>query len=95
MKRAVLLVLVGLYAVPITVPATEADPAGTTILGDQDAAVGLYLTPWKDEEPAELDRAPGLHDEAPAALDAASFARTHTYYSTVRAWRAERLQKNR
>lgn len=68
---------------------------GTTILGDQDAAVGLYLAPWKDEEPAELGRAPGLHDEAAAPVDAARFERAQTYYATGRAWRAERLQKNR
>lgn len=86
----------GLSTLSIGARAQTADAAGTTILGDQDAAVGLYLAPWKDEEPAaDLGRAPGLHDEAPVPLDASAFARTSTYYSTVRAWRAERLQKHR
>lgn len=79
--------------------AAEAGPAaaaaGTTILGEQDAAVGLYLAPWKNEEPAEIGRAPGLHDEAATPLNGQDFERTQSYYATGRAWRTERLQKNR
>lgn len=73
----------------------ESDPAGTTIVGDQDAALGLYLMPWKEERPSDLHRAPGMHDEPMAPVDDAAFARTSRYYAAGRAYRAERLQRNR
>lgn len=74
--------------------ATAAPSFGTTIVGDQDAALGLYLMPWKDERPSRISRAPGLHDEQPALIDSQAYARTSTYYATGRAYRAERLQRN-
>ena len=69
--------------------------AGVTIMGDRDSALGLFLAPWKEEERADLGRPPGLQDPHPAPLDAEGFARTTTYYQTGRAYRAERLQRNR
>lgn len=73
-------------------PAPE---AGVNIMGDRDSALGLVLAPWKEEERADLDRPPGLQDPVAAPLDAAGFARTTTYHQTGRAYRAERLQRNR
>jgi len=73
-------------------PAPE---AGVNIMGDRDSALGLFLAPWKEEERADLARPPGLQDPAPAALDAEGFQRTTTYYQAGRAYRAERLQRNR
>lgn len=75
--------------------AEDPDKAGTTIVGDQDAALGLYLLPWKEERPSDMRRAPGMHDEPMATVDGAGFSRTSTYYATGRAYRAERLQRNR
>lgn len=75
--------------------AASEEGSGTTIVGDQDAAVGLYLAPWKNEEPADIGLVPGLHDEVAAPLNADDFNRTHNSHSTLRAWRIERLQKNR
>lgn len=69
--------------------------SGTTIVGDQDAALGLFLAPWKDESRAELGRAPGLHDRPMTAVDPTDFARVSTYYAAGRAYRAERLQRNK
>lgn len=68
---------------------------GTHILGDQDAAVGLFLAPWKEEMPAaEIQRPPGLHDQSLTIVDPLNFARANTYYTTGRAYRRERLQRN-
>lgn len=68
--------------------------AGVTILGDQDSALGLFLAPWKEESAADLGRPPALQDPQPATVDAAAYARTHRYYQTGRAYRAERLRRN-
>ena len=68
---------------------------GSNIMGDRDAALGLFLAPWKEEERADLGRPPGLQDPRPAPIDAEGFARTTTYYQTGRAYRTERLQRNR
>lgn len=92
MKRGA--VLVALLLATATVGAAE-EGSGTTIVGDQDAAVGLYLAPWKNEEPADIGLVPGLQDEVAAPVDSEDFSRVHTYHSTLRAWRIERLQKNR
>lgn len=69
--------------------------AGVTIMGDRDSALGLFLAPWKEEERADLGRPPGLQDPALTPVDPDGFARTTTYYQTGRAYRAERLQRNR
>lgn len=47
---------------------------GTTIIGERDAAVGLYLTPWKEEAPSDIDRPPLLFDVKPQAVDGQQFA---------------------
>lgn len=75
--------------------ATEAPQAGVTILGDQDSALGLVLAPWKEETAADLDRPPALQDPEPEAVDAEAYARSLRYYQTGRAYRRERLQRNR
>lgn len=92
MRRALL--LVALWAACAAVHG--ADDPGTTIVGDRDSALGLVLAPWKDETPApEMDRPPAMRDANAAPLDEAAFARTTRYYATGRAYRSERLQRNR
>lgn len=77
-----------------TSPVREPE-AGVTIMGDRDSALGLFLAPWKEEERADLGRPPGLQDPGLAPVDPDGFGRTTTYYQTGRAYRAERLQRNR
>ena len=84
--------------VPVAAPATRGPPPqqrGTTIVGEQEAAVGLYLAPWKNEQPAEVSRPPGLYDPVPAPLDTAGHARAAEHYAVGRAYRAERLLRAR
>jgi len=68
---------------------------GTTIVGDQDAAVGLYLTPWKDESAADIDRAPGLFEQKPGLLNAPAFKRQIENDDALAAYRRTRWEQNR
>ena len=45
---------------------------GTTIVQEQDMAVGLYLAPWKDETTPARERPPGLHQVPLKPADAAA-----------------------
>lgn len=69
--------------------------AGIQVMGDRDSALGLILAPWKEETRADLDRPPALQDPQPQALDPAGFLRASAYQETRRAYRVERLQRNR
>jgi hypothetical protein len=92
MRRALLLAMFPLWC---ACAHADEDP-GTTIMGDRDSALGLVLAPWKDEARApDLDRPPAMQDAAVAPLDDAAFARTTRYYATGRAYRSEKLQRNR
>lgn len=39
---------------------------GSTIVGDQEAAIGLYLMPWREEPVSDLDRPPRRLELLPA-----------------------------
>jgi hypothetical protein len=71
------------------------DAAGTTIVGERDAALGLYLTPWKEEQPDNIDPPPSLLDEPPQALDARGFALQARDAATISAYRRELRLPNR
>ena len=66
---------------------SSADGAGTTIIGEKESAIGLYITPWKEEYAGDMDRPPGLLDESPAPLDERNFRGSVDYYDTVTAYR--------
>ncbi len=68
---------------------------GTTIIGEQDTAVGLYLTPWQDETASDADRPPGLYTPSLAQLDPQEFQRLVDYDDARLAYRRERLQRSR
>jgi len=68
-----------------------AGEAGTTVVGEQESSVGLFLTPWQDERASDLDRPPSRL--APAAPDAGSFASSAMAYEAQWAYRREQLQR--
>ena len=71
---------------------TPADP-GTTIIGDTESPIGLYITPWKDEFAERgLDRPARLLDEAMEPIDPATFRRQIKYYETITAYRRGQQQ---
>lgn len=80
--------------VPVPVPAAAATLApgeiGTTIIGDQESPIGLYITPWKDDYAERgLDRPARLLDEAMEPIDPATFRRQIEYYETITEFRRQ------
>ncbi|AXQ27570.1 hypothetical protein D0B54_02250 [Solimonas sp. K1W22B-7] len=77
------------------VAAAEAPAAesGTTIVGEQESSVGLFLTPWQDERASDLDRPPSRLAPATPSLDATDFGRSAAAYETLLAYRREQLQR--
>ncbi len=72
-----------------------ASDSGTTIVGDQDAAIGLDLLPWKDEAAADIDRAPGWLDQSPQAFDIQAFRQRIEADDALAAYRRSHLEQNR
>ena len=50
--------------------AVPANDAGTTIVGERETAVGLYLMPWQEEAPSDIDRPPARFSMPLQAVDA-------------------------
>ena len=73
-------------------PVTAPPGGGTTIIGDHDSAVGLYLTPWKNGYAADMDRPPSLYDEGLAPIDRRAFHRQVQYDQGNAAWRRAQFQ---
>lgn len=73
MKCRSLLLLAGfaisaIAAPPAPAPATK---AGTTVVGEGEAALGLYLMPWKDEDQRPAARSPSRYTQAQTPADIA------------------------
>ncbi len=73
MKCRSLLLLAGfainaIAAPPAPAPATK---AGTTVVGEDEAALGLYLMPWKDEDQRPAARSPSRYTQAQTPADIA------------------------
>jgi hypothetical protein len=80
---------------PAVDTAKQAGEPGTTIIGEQDSDVGLYLAPWKEEHADALDPPPGLLDQTLEPIDGASFGRGVRDSATVTAYRREQMQRSR
>jgi len=78
-----------------TMQQKQGGEGGTTIVGEQESDVGLYLTPWKEEHADNIDPPPSLLDEPPRPLDAHGFARQVRDAGTVSAYRREQRLPNR
>lgn len=65
-------------------PAVKTDNAGTTVVGDRESPIGLYITPWRNDAPeAELDRPARFLEEQLLPLDADVFRRQIEYFNTI------------
>lgn len=80
----------------VKIPAPSAAPAktedgdtfGTTIFGDQESPIGLYITPWKESYAERgLDRPARLFDEAIEPIDRATFQRQLAYWRELTRYR--------
>jgi hypothetical protein len=70
---------------------TEQD-VGTTIIGEEEAAIGLYLMPWSEEPMGDVDRPPRLLDEPLDPIDTAQYRRQAEWYRAQVSYRKLRLQ---
>ncbi len=65
-------------------PAVKTDGDGTTVVGDRESPIGLYITPWRNAAPeAEMDRPARFLEEQLLPLDADVFRRQIEYYNTI------------
>lgn len=63
---------------------------GTTIIGDRESPLGLYITPWHNANPEEgIDRPARLLEEEPLPIDPATFRRQLDYHTALSAHRAK------
>ncbi|MFA5940449.1 MAG: hypothetical protein WC809_13915 [Sinimarinibacterium sp.] len=95
MTRRMLALTLLAVALPAAGAAPAADAEGTTIVGEREAAIGLYLAPWQDETSSDLDRPPGLYDVPLQPLDPQRFRLQADYDETIRDYRRERLFRSR
>ncbi len=58
--------------------------AGTTVIGDQESPIGLYIMPWRNSsaDPG-LDKPARLLDEAMLPMDRDVFRRQTEYFQTL------------
>lgn len=85
--------MVALLLMPYTLLMAEAVPEpteptlGTTIFGDHEQALGLYLMPWQEELASDIDRPPQLLPLMPE-LGSAEAAESHAaLYESINAYR--------
>jgi len=69
---------------PTEEPAISTDHEGTTVVGDRESPIGLYITPWLNAVPEkELDRPARYLEEQLVPIDADVFRRQLEYYNTI------------
>ena len=65
---------------------------GTTVVGDKEAPIGLFITPWKDEYAEHgLDRPARFVDVDTLPIDPDTFQRRINYYNVITDYRAAHL----
>lgn len=72
-----------------------ADELGTTIVGEEESAIGLYIMPWKEESASDLDRPPSLYRLPTETAPASAVQRQTEFYEAHAAYRREQLQRVR
>lgn len=66
------------------------DELGTTIIGERESPLGLYIMPWRNADPEEgIDRPARLLDVEPRPIDPATFRRQLDYHGALSAHRAK------
>jgi hypothetical protein len=71
---------------PAATAADNGDASGTTIFGERESPIGLYITPWRDAHAErDIDRPARLLQEKPLPLDRIVFARQVEYYEALTA----------
>lgn len=64
----------------------SADQPGTTIFGERESPIGLYITPWRDAHAEkDIDRPARLLQEKAVPIDRTVFERQVEYYDVLAA----------
>jgi hypothetical protein len=71
---------------------TVNDAASNMIAGEQDSAMGLNLTPWKEEYATGMDQPPSLYRAATNPIDSRSLRRQTEYRDTLGSYRRSHSQ---
>jgi hypothetical protein len=71
--------------VPVTpAPAPREPGIGTTIVGERESPIGLYITPWRESAAEkDIDRPARLLQEALLPMDEAVFLRQVEYHNAL------------
>lgn len=70
-------------APPASAP-SEADKVGTTIIGERESPIGLYIMPWRNSAAEEgIDRPARLLQEEALPIDPGTFRRQLDYYTAL------------
>jgi hypothetical protein len=65
-------------------PARNAADSGTTIIGERESPIGLYIMPWRDARPeADMDRPARLLQEELLPVDEQVFVRQIEYHNAL------------
>ena len=88
--RLLFIILISVVSVAALAEAPEVESGGTTVIGDQESPIGLYIMPWRNSsaDPG-LDKPARLLDEAMLPMDRDVFRRQTEYYQTLEAHRAK------
>lgn len=71
---------------PAATAPTANTSAGTTIFGERESPIGLYITPWRDARPEDnIDRPARLLQEKMRPIDRAVFNRQVEYHEALSA----------
>ncbi len=91
---ALLMSMALLYTAPAPAQAaTDQGHLGTTVIGEQEAAIGLFVNPWKEQEASTTDRPPRLFDMPLAPLDSEGFRQSVGARQNLSAERLQRLHR--
>ena len=95
LAAALLASTAGAQSRPQAAPQPDApaqDTAGTTIFGERESPIGLYLTPWKSEYATRgMDRPAQIVQAPMEPIDPQVFKRQNTYYDTIQEYRQAEL----
>jgi hypothetical protein len=71
---------------PANAQPSAGNSSGSTIVGERESPIGLYIMPWRNSGPEQgIDRPARLLDEEPLPLDPGTFRRQLDYYSALSA----------
>lgn len=81
-------------AKPATAAGAKGGP-GTTIVGEDESPIGLYITPWKNDYAERGVARPKYQlEELPNPVDPDTFHRQNEYYDTITAYRNAELARS-